>query len=95
MLELIKESNILFSLCVLFSSFLGIKPAQTMGWWLVSRVSTSHLCLTGNGNFTAAAIAGDAHIHAGEFKQKPNLLASFSQQSPQMSLANLPIKNFV
>lgn len=52
-----------------------------MGSWLVSRVSIFHLCLTVNGNFTAAAIAGDAHIHAGEFKQKPNLLASFPQQS--------------
>ncbi|KAJ7421791.1 hypothetical protein BTVI_16502 [Pitangus sulphuratus] len=41
-----------------------IKPAQTMGWWLVSRVSIFHLCWTVNGNFTAAAIAGDAHIHA-------------------------------
>lgn len=56
-----------------FSFFLGIKPARTMDWWLVSRASIFHLCLTVNGNFTAAAIAGDAHTHAGEFKQTPDL----------------------
>lgn len=63
------------------SSFLGTRPAQTMGWWLVSRVSIFHLCLTVNGNSTAAATAGDAHIHAGKFKQKPNLLTLFLSSS--------------
>ncbi|KAF2981553.1 hypothetical protein EK904_001015 [Melospiza melodia maxima] len=36
-----------------------------MGWWLVSRVSIFLRCWTVNGNFTAAAIAGGAHIPAG------------------------------
>lgn len=63
-----------------FTSLLGTRPAQTMGWWLVSRVSIFHPCLTANGNFTAAATAGDAHIHAGKFRLKPNLLVSFPQQ---------------
>jgi len=76
-----------------FSSFSGIKPAQTMGWWLVSRVSIFHLFLTVNGNSTAAAIAGDVRIHAGEFEQKPNLLASFPS-SPYKCLRPLgPSKN--
>ncbi|OXB83324.1 UNVERIFIED_CONTAM: hypothetical protein H355_001761 [Colinus virginianus] len=64
--------------CMPAAQSLGTRPAQTTGWWLVSRVSIFHLCLTVNGNSTAAATAGDAHIPAGKFKQKPNLLALLS-----------------
>lgn len=69
------SKNLIPRLLCVFSpspSLLGIRPAQTMGWWLVSRVSIFHLCWTVNGNFTAAAIAGGARTPAGEFKQTPN-----------------------